>query len=497
MALAQGRNANEVKRRAGRHALGLGCQVLVALGSAIATVIGCSKGTASPATTSRPPGTSAAAIAQPAPTRAPITPFTLFSRACSGRTLIGIDPYNNVAYVPVYSVDHLGNAQLAVVNLAVGAVSPVRKTISLTGSVQPVGVAYNPVNRTILADARTVDNHVFIYEIDTDNTSVSNMVTATGLFQGVEVGARNIWGAVSIQPAAGGIVENILTNQAIVAGTATVGILDTSKSPPVWNPRSVISLDLNAESFALNSSTALLFISNLGTDALIDTSKMPLSEIPFARVPDWGVTDGVAFDISTNIVIHSEFDGSDQSYAFNFATLDTSQRPATADSIAVPGLGFVSTRGPVPGGQTVINCGTHQAVIADEFGPNFRLVQMPAGPIVGALNNKGQPGSGTTPDKGSVFTIAAAAIPAGKVGAPHDLLSIVGNPSSLTVDPLHNFAYMLADNRTLYHPWTPGSQRPLFLVRVDLAEPVFGAGPFGGIDGKTFWGPRIDVIRMP
>jgi hypothetical protein len=37
----------------------------------------------------------------------------------------------------------------------------------------------------------------------------------------------------------------------------------------------------------------------------------------------------------------------------------------------------------------------------------------------------------------------------------------------------------------------------LFLVRVDLAHPVFGAGPFGGVDGKTFWRPRIDVIRMP
>lgn len=487
-----------MKRRAGRHAFGPGCHVLIVLGTVIAAIIGCRKGgTANPVATSRALTASAAAIAPPALPRAPISPPTLFPQACSARTLIGIDPYNNVAYVPVYSLDHLGNAQLAVVDLVVGAANPVRKTISLTGSVQPVGLAYNPVNRTMLADGRTGDNQVFVYEINTANASVSNRVTATGLLQGVEVGAKNTWGMVSIQPAAGGIVENLQTNQAIVAGTSTVGILDTSKSPPMWDPRSVISLKENAESFALNSSTALLFISNLGTDALIDTGKMPLSEIPFARVPDQGVTDGVAFDISTNIVIHSEFDGSDQSYAFNFATLDTTQRPATADAIAVPGLGFVFTVGPVPGGQTVINCATHQAVIADGFGPNFRLVQMPAGPVVGALNNKGQPGSGTVPDEASVFTIAAAAIPPGKVGVPHDLLSIVGNPSSLTVDPLHNFAYMLADNGTFYHSWILGSQRPLFLVRVDLAQPVFGAGPFGGIDGKTFWRPRIDVIRMP
>jgi hypothetical protein len=471
--------------------------LLNALGTVIAIAVASKGGIASAVPVSPAPTASAVTIARPAPINAPIYPSMLLPQACSARTLIGIDPYHNVGYVPVYSVDYFGNAQLAVVDLAVGAVRPVLKTISLTGSLQPVGTAYNPVNRTILTDARTTDNHVFIYEINTDDASLSNVVTATGLFQGVEAGPKEIWGSIGIQPAAGGIVENIRKNRAIVAGTSTVGILDTSRSPPVWDSGSVISLNLNAQSFALNSMTALLFISYLGNDALIDTSRMPLSAVQFARVPDMGVTDGVAFDISTNIVIHSEFDGSDQSYTFNFSTLDMIQRPATADPVAVPGLGFVSTRGPVPGGQTVINCGTHQAVVADGYGPNFRLIQMPVAPVSGALNNKGQPGSGTAPDKASVFTVAAAAIPAGMAGAPHDTLSIVGNPSSLTVDPFHNVAYMLADNASSYHPWTPGSRRPLFLVRVDLAHPVFGAGPFGGVDGKTFWRPRIDVIRMP
>jgi hypothetical protein len=429
--------------------------------------------------------------------RRPVSPPTLLPQACGSRTLIGIDPYNNVGYVPVYSLDRRGNAQVAVVDLTVGAAQPVRKLISLDASVQPVAVAFNPSNRTMLVDARGVHDQVFIYEIATATESVEHVVEATGLRQEVETRAKNIWGPVRLQPAAGGMVVNFVNHQAVVLGTTTMGLLDVSRSPPRWDPLSVIHLDLYAESFALNSNTGLLFISNLGTDALIDTNRRPLKEIPFARVPNRGITDGVAFDISTNIVVHAELDGADRAYAFNFNTLDFSQRPATADPIAAPGLGFVSTVGPVPGGQTVINCATHQAIVADGFGPNFRLIQLPARSVEGPLNNRGHPGSGTAADAASVYTIAASAIPAGKTGPPQARAGIIGDPSSLTVDPVRNFAYMLADDAIFYHRWTPGTRRPLFLLRVDLGHPVFGAGPLGGADHKTFWRPTVDVIRMP
>ena len=389
----------------------LGCSAAMGVAAAVVLMAGCRsliRGTSSVSTMPTP--TAATMLGSPAAVHTPRSPTTLFPQACSPRTLIGIDPYNNFGYVPVYSLDNQGNARIAVVDLARGIRNPVRKLISLIGSVQPMALAYNPSNRTMLADARRADDHVLVYEIDTATASVSNVVEAKGLIQQVPIPAKNIWGPVRIQPAAGGIVENLRTHQAFVAGSTTMGILDTTHSPPVWDPESVITLGLNAESFALNSNTGLLFISNLGTDVLIDTVRSPLKEIPFARVPDQGVTDGVAFDISTNIVIHAEFDGSDQSYASNFATLDTNQTPAFADAVAVPGLGFIPTVGPVPGGQVAINCATHQAVVADGFGPNFRIIQMPVAPVVGPLNNRSQPGSQTTPDAASVYTIAAAAI---------------------------------------------------------------------------------------
>jgi hypothetical protein len=463
--------------------------------------------------------------------------------------MIGIDPINNIGYVPVYSLDKSGYAQLAAVDLTVGAPSPVVKTISLGASVQPISVTYNPFNRTILAQSRTADNQVFIYEISTITQSVMSTVIATGLVQqagaksGVTVSppaaaadsadsssarwsalaralqtrqwakmrqpelsillrselANGPWGPIVLQPTSGGIIEDLKNNRAIVAGTAALGILDTSKSPPVWDPHSIVDLDLTAESISLNANTGLVFISNLGTDDLIDITKSPLSEIPFQRVPNKGLSDGVAFDSTTNIVIHSEFDGADKAYAFNFGTLDITQNPATADSIAVQGLGFqkIYGLGFGPGGQNVINCVTHQAVIADEFGPNFKLVQMPSQPVADELDNNGQPGSGTTPDAASVYAIAAAVIPQTSVGGIDSPLGAIDTPSSLTIDPRRNFAYMLADDWLFYHLWTPGSTLPLFLVRVDLSKPVFGASPTGGIDGKTFWTPTAAVIPLP
>jgi hypothetical protein len=458
--------------------------------------------------------------------------------------MIGIDPVNNVGYVPVYSLDKAGNGQLAVVNLSVGAASPVLTTISLTGSVQPISITYNPFNQTMLAQARNADNQVWIYEISTTTYSVINTVFASGLVQdaGASAGtsasgtsaaysggarwsalaralqtrrwarmrsseisgllreqSNSPWGPIRLQPTSGGIIEDLKNNRAFVAGSTAVGILDTSTSPPVWKPESIVNLNLNAESIALDQGTGILFISNLGSDELIDTTTLPLSEIPFQRVPNKGVSDGVAFDSTTNIAIHSEFDGADKVYAFNFNTLDITQNPAIADPVGVQGLGFQSTYGLGfgPGGQNVINCATHQAVVADEFGPNFKLVQMPNEPFTGPLDNNGQPGSGTEPDDASVYTIAAALLPEGEVGGVASPLGAIDSPSSLTVDPNRNFAYVLADDWLFYHLWTPGSTLPLFLVRIDLSEPVFGASPTGGVDGKTFWTPSATAIPLP
>src|SRR5258706_11409287 len=65
--------------------------------------------------------------ASSAPTPTPVT----FPQACSGQSLVAIDPINNVGYVAIYALDQSGNAQLAVVDLTVGAANPVLKTISL------------------------------------------------------------------------------------------------------------------------------------------------------------------------------------------------------------------------------------------------------------------------------------------------------------------------------------------------------------------------------
>ena len=112
---------------------------------------------------------------------------------CSGQTLIAIDPSgagpggpfkDGVGYVPIYALDATGNAQLAVVDLTVGLANPVLRGISLPGSNQPIGLVYNPNNKTVLAEARqSSTNAITIYEIDTTTQTLIHSVAAPGLSQ--------------------------------------------------------------------------------------------------------------------------------------------------------------------------------------------------------------------------------------------------------------------------------------------------------------------------
>jgi hypothetical protein len=51
--------------------------------------------------------------------------------ACSQQSIVGIDPLNNIGYVPVFAPDAGGNAQVAVVDLTVGAANPVLATLAI------------------------------------------------------------------------------------------------------------------------------------------------------------------------------------------------------------------------------------------------------------------------------------------------------------------------------------------------------------------------------
>lgn len=444
--------------------------------------------TATVGPTSAPTATPTAKVS-PTPTAAPTPP----PAACSGQGLIGIDPVANVAYVPIYPLDSNGNAQLAVVDLTVGVAKPVIKEISLTpptGSpkvLQASALTYNPNNATILAETRLADSTVTVFEIDTATQAVKDSVLLDGLT------------LASLPPLGGGIIEDSAHNRALVAGTGTLGILDTSKSPAAWDPTTVVQVQPPlsrplVDSMALNAATGLLFLSTDGSNAIVDTTKSPLNVVQFTATG--ATTDGVSFDFATNIMIQTpEF--VDESFAWNFATLDTTKTPATALNVTVPGLGTTPPFGEGPGGQAVINCSTHQAVVSDEFGQNFKLIHLPTAPVTGALNNNGQPGTGTTADAASAFTIAAAIIPMGDVNGTQTQLGIVGDPNSLTIDPAHDFGYMLADTEATFHDWAGGSTIPLFLVRVDLSKPVLGGSPTGGVDGKTFWKPISQAIPMP
>jgi len=408
------------------------------------------------------------------------TPTAVPPAACSGQAILAIDPVANVAYVPIYTLDGSGNAQLAVVDLTVGATSPILKEISLVGSVQGLGATYNPNNKTILALGIDSSTNLKVYEIDTTTQAVTGSLAITG---------------VTGEPSRGGIIEDFTVNKAYVAGYNQFAVLDTSVSPPTLDPTITSVSPSFYDSFSINIATGIMFISGDGTNAIVPLTTTPLVSENFSDA--FATTDGNAFDPTTNILLLTNEVGADNSWVFNFATLDTTTPPATALNVAVPGLGTAPPLGEGPGGMAAINCTTHQGVVGDEFGQNFKLIHLPTAPITGAPDNNGQPGSGTTADANSAYTIAAALIPMGLVTGTETQLGMIGDPNSLAVDSGHNFMYAEADTDPNFHGWDPGSTTPLFLIRVDLSAPVLGASPTGGPDGHTFWTPTEEAIPLP
>ncbi len=96
----------------------------------------------------------------------------------------------------------------------------------------------------------------------------------------------------------------------------------------------------------------------------------------------------------------------------------------------------------------------------------------------GGLDNNGQPGTKTRPNRSSAYTIAAESNPMGDVSGRQTQLVVIDDPSPLAIDPERNLAYMLADTESDAASVEPGSPAtPLFLVRVDLSQSGFWCEP--------------------
>lgn len=367
---------------------------------------------------------------------------------------IGIDPVNQIAYVPMYQSDQSQNAQLAVVNLATGAFPPVLQSISLPGAGGIFGIAYNPLNQTMLVGALLYGTSIVnVYVIDTSTRTVA---------PGSPIGTT-IDGGV-------GIVMDPVRNRAIVSGLNGVGVLDTSTTPPTFVTS--IGASSTGDAVTLNQTTGLLVTSGNDTIGVIDTTKpLPWTQSNFS---DSGLAvtigNGVAFDPSTNIALFTPSGYRDVTDAINFATLSIPTGSAgTADYLVVPGLGEgQNTIGGGPGGWVALNCVTHQAAVVDPGGQNVKLVQLPAAPIAAAPDNNGQPYTSTTADASSAYTIADALLGPDPCGATMATGGGTGN-QGVNVDP--------TDNQLYVKTGVGAVNTVQYLVDVDLSSPVVGACP--------------------
>ncbi len=366
--------------------------------------------------------------------------------------LIAIDTQKNIGYVPIYTKDGTGNGQIAVVNLDVAAVNPIVTLISLPGTTTAIASNFFADNGRVYVLAAQ-GSSLFVHVIKSSDNTVEFSIPATGL---------------SFSGQFGGVIVDGKRNHVIIAGTTSIGLLDISTATPTWDATSVINVG-GTDSLSLNSESGVIFISSDGTMKTVDSTVTPMTQRGYAA--SLGTTDGVAFDSLTGLMIVTpEFQ--DLAYVINMNEL-----PATgtgpAPTFSVPGIGTSAPVGEGPGGQVAVNVLTHQGLVADEFGHNLRLVQMPTAAITGA------------PTAANAFTVAATVLPKPMINGTATQLGMRGDPNSVTIDPARNYGYVLADTQASYHGFNV--DYPLFLIRVDLTGAVVG----------TPWAPSMQAIRMP
>ena len=366
--------------------------------------------------------------------------------------LIAIDTIHNIGYVPIYTHDAGGNGQIAVVDLNVGAANPIIKLVSLPGTSTAIASNFFADNGRVYVLAANGSN-IVVHVIKSSDNTVEFSIPATGL---------------SFNGSFGGVIVDGKRSHVVIAGTSTIGLLDISTATPTWMANSVINVD-GTDSFSLNSETGVIFVSSDGDKKTIDSTVLPMTKRAYSA--SLGTTDGVAFDTLTGMmIITPEFQ--DLAYVINMNEL-----PATgtgpAPTLTVNGVGTTAPVGEGPGGQVAVNLLTHQALVADEFGHNIRLVQMPTAPITGAAT------------AANAFTIAGAILPKPQVNGTATQLGMRGDPNSVTIDPARNFAYVLADTQASFHGFNVNF--PLFLVRIDLS---------GAVKGQP-WAPTMQAIQMP
>ena len=365
--------------------------------------------------------------------------------------LIAIDTANNIGYVPIYTQDADGNGQVAVVNLDPAATNPIIKLISLPGTSTAIASNFFADTGRVYVEAAN-GSQMFVHVIRTSDNTVESSIPTPGL---------------TFSGQFGGVIVDGQRQHVVVAGTSAIGLLDISTTPPTWNQASIVSVP-GTDSLSLNAETGLIFVSSDGSKVTIDSTVSPMTSTTYSD--NMGTTDGVAFDTLTGLMIVTpEFE--DLAYVINMAEYVASSGTVPVH-YTVPGTG--GTTPPVgegPGGQVAVNVVTHQALVADEFGQNLRLVQMPTTSITGPAT------------AANAFTIGGAILPKPMVNGTATQLGMRGDPNSATIDPVRNLAYVLADTQPSYHGFNVNY--PLFLIRIDLST-----------TGAT-WTPSMQTIAMP
>jgi hypothetical protein len=504
--------------------IGMGKASPWALAALSVAVVGCS-------------GNNNGSAASVAPAALAASTFSAPSAIQGSQTIIALDPINQAIWVPSHTLDASGNLQYELISTAAavaGGTATGSKSVSLASCDTPIGIAYAASISALLVECgNSTTQALSLSAVDAKTLTVTPIGTPGLTWNGNY----------------GGIIYDPQHSQAFVAGSQTFGLLQApAGGAPSFEANSVTILpvdpntgvvDNNVVSISMDFTTQQVVIADPSTaqpflvDAsTVNTTAPALNITQLPQIINLDNTQGssgqptpfqgAAFDSATDVLALSGnfgtstsggFYNNDVVSALNMATFSAAASSPTVNSAWFEGFleyyaGPYQNNTAIPsatGGLAALNAATHQVLVADAWGPNLLLVQLPTTPPGphGEMDNNGQPSTAGLPgprpaDATSAYAIAQTLVGSIQTSGSPTQLNTIGTPPALAIDQVNNIAYVLADDSLAPHAWSASPAGvTLALVSVDLSAPVFGGCPSPISLCVTTWNPRRAQAVVP
>ncbi len=375
--------------------------------------------------------------ATPTTTASPTATPTPVASA-SGSGLFALDATKQLAFVPLlFSPDpESRNARVAVLDLSVNpnTTDPRKATVVLGHTGTPTGTALDAKDSlVIVVSSDSGIGYVDLIDENTDALLTPTPITIPGNSQPGQTGQ------VLFDGDRGVAVLNVTDGTG--CQTSCTGFL--TFDPVAQTFGSLVSANY-AETFAFNGNTQQILNASDDNSGgmtqvvdLMGTRTCSLSDINLGDDQD-----GASFDVTTNLVVISNEDGTATVLNLNGSMLSGQGADCTVTEGGTNPNSVLLTGLPDLTAGSAVNSDTHQAFLIEDDSPGISLISMPSTPVTQIMESALSTVISSVPDDPNGCTWATQ-----------------GDPYAVAVDTVHNLGYAA----------NTASNGATFLVQVDLA----------------------------